>query len=235
MGIIVKSVLGVAAAAVLSMGVANATPSFVNPNFLANTSGDPTGLGYYSFGGGADGFISSGNAGFTGQANNGFYDNGAYPNATGGVGFLQYANSVLTQTVGGFTIGDTYQISVSANARAQTGPVAMEVRVGNTNETIGAPGTVASGFIPPVDPMGTYATPFYTATSASFVALTTSETISFILTATTGVGGDGALLLSNAAITDLTPPVVPTPEPMSIALLSVGIAGIAIARKRKAS
>ena len=148
----------------------------------------------------------------------GYWNNGTLSSGTTVAGFLANPGDSMSQAVSGFTVGDTYQISLLANARSgQTGTPQLDISVS---------GADASGFaLSPVDPTGTAATPFRTELY-SFTAQSSTETITL---AEDAASTGGSVLLSGLRIADLSTPV---PEPLSLALLVTGLASLGLVRRR---
>ena len=217
--------------AIAVVGGAEAAPSFVNPNFVP-TNGSTTGPGYYTFTGGTDGWTTGGTSINTGYAvSSPFFDNGLPQNGANGVGFIQSAGTFLEQSVSGLTIGSSYSVSVLANSSAL---FANYYGAGAALNILADGVLIFSGQIANVNPAGTNTAGFNALTSSTFTALTTSETIRFVLGAALGTangGGDVPVDLTGATFNSVGANAE-VPEPMSIALLTVGIVGGLAARRR---
>ncbi len=206
---------------------ADATPLFTNPNFQSTTSTTTfmysvpiTGWTDVSGGGSATGIAA--------RYAPAVWDNGVAPGSLTNVVFLQNETSSLQQMVGGFTIGDRYQITIAADARAATGQAGLGIEVNGT-EFGGL--SLSPTPVSAVDPSGIYATPWANYTSAVFKATAASNLIQF---QNLGIPGSAAfddvtLDLANARITDVTQGV---PEPGGLALLALGLGGCAFALRR---
>lgn len=223
--------------AVLAAGAAHAVPVIVDPNFSdVDTSMNPKTGSVRTFNSSGYKFnvpgwtanlnsvSTTGATSFDGQSQfnvNAYWNNGALASGMTVAGFLANSGDSMSQAVNGFTIGDTYQISVLANARSgQTGAPVLD---------ISASGSSASSFeLSPVDPTGTAATPFQTKLY-NFTATTSTETITLAENASsTG----GSVLLSSLQVADLTNPTS-VPEPISLALLGAGLASLSLVRRRR--
>ena len=139
------------------------------------------------------GWTATGGAGVNGTdigAGTPFADNGTIPDSTR-VAFIQGAGS-LSQTLGGFNIGDIYWVQGFANAR---GPGATDNPV--ISVTLGADVLLPATLISPVGGVAPY----------HFVNLPwTASSLSAALTITSApsAGGDAALLLDGISITKRT-------------------------------
>lgn len=204
-------------AAALAVGLAStpaaADPIVLNPNFVTNDAS-------------ANQQYNNGNLFFVqnwtpaNYASNSNTDPGQFDNGRAGgnsvVGFLSGASSSLSQVVQGFVAGRTYRISVGADARAQPG-TRPTFTIRADNQQVLAPATLA-----PVDPINTFTTAFTPIQSDTFVAANTFVTISFANTASSP--STASTLLTAVSVSQV-------PEPVSLAILGVGLVGIGIARR----
>lgn len=218
-----------AASYALLAGAAAATPVVVDPNFNQTATATPY---YYGIAGwGAAGLAPSSpayNPSFAGNV--GFDPNNQWNNGTPGngqtkVGFLSNSGSYIFQEISGFTVGDSYSISVLANGRMaspdypQSAPAALTITAGTVSYAL------YSGDITAVDLPSVQDTSFHLLTGLAFTA--NAATIMVRLT-NTGTQ-DSTVLLSGFAITDLG---VAVPEPVSLALFGTGMLGLALVRRR---
>lgn len=217
-----------AASAMLLASAAAAAPVVVDPDFNQTTTAAPWYYGIAAWGAaglpaGSPGYNPSfaGNVGFDvmNQWNNGLPGNGAAK-----VGFLSNHGSYIFQAISGFTVGESYSITVLTNGRVaspnypSSSPAALTITTDATNYDL------YSGVVAPVDPASVQATPFQVVTGLAFTAY--RSTITVYLT-NTGAQ-DSSLLLSGFAINDLG---VGVPEPVSLALAGTGLLGLILVRR----
>ena len=200
----------------LSSAPALADPIVLNPNFTINDTAANN-----SFNGGKPFYVQNWSPG--GYASNtnadpGQFDNGKAPGQAV-VGFLSGVSS-LSQVVQGFIAGRTYRVSVGANARAQP-TVKPTFQISADNVQLYGPTTLAS-----VDPISTFSTAFTTIQSDTFVAANAFVTIKFANVATSDA--NASTLLSAVSLSQVS-------EPVSLAILGVGLLGLGLARRRSSS
>jgi hypothetical protein len=124
----------------------------------------------------------------SGVAANGSGFTYANANAPDGVqvAFLQ-RNATVTQTIGGFTVGKTYQVVVAASQR-------QTYNNGGNPFNINVNGTTIASFDPPEG------VPTYSDYSGTFTAANASETIQFAGTDALAPGADNTVLIDNVRI-----------------------------------
>jgi hypothetical protein len=165
-----------------------AQPVIVNPSFEADAI--PAWPGY----GPITGWTSPTQAGINGSTGP-FHDNGVIPHGEK-VGFLQ-ANASLSQVISGFTVGSTYVLQYSENARNCCSGTA-QLRV-----TINGAEIVPLHNVPPVGG----SSPYREVISQPFLATAASMELAFVKSA---VSGDNTVLLDHVRIVEIPPNAPPT-------------------------
>ena len=204
--------LAAAVAIALASAPAVAAPIVLNPNFTINDTASDN-----AYNGGKPFYVQNWSP--TGYASNSSTDTPQFDNGKPGsqtvVGFLSGLSS-LSQVVQGFITGRTYRVSVGANARAgvSTRPT---FQISADNVQVYAPTLLTA-----VDPAGTFRTAFTAIQSDTFVAANTFVTIKFANAA--GSDANASTLLSAVSLSQV-------PEPVSLAILGIGLLGIGIARR----
>jgi len=205
--------LAAALAAALASAPALAAPIVLNPNFTLDDTAANT-----AYNGGKPFYVQNWSPG--GYASNSNTDTPQFDNGTAGgqtvVGFLSGVSS-LSQVVQGFIAGRTYSVSVGVNARAGV-PTRPTFQISADDAQIYGPTVLAA-----VDPAGTFSTAFTAIQSDTFVAANSFVTIRFANAA--GSDANASTLLSAVSLSQV-------PEPVSLAILGVGLIGIGIARRR---
>jgi len=205
--------LAAAVAIALASAPAVAAPIVLNPNFTINDTAANT-----AYNSGKPFYVQNWSPG--GYASNSNTDPAQFDNGNPGgqtvVGFLSGVSS-LSQVVQGFAAGRTYRISVGADARAgvSTRPT---FQISADNVQVYGPTVLAA-----VDPTSTFSTAFTAIQSDTFVAANTFVTIKFANAA--GSDASASTLLSAVSLSQV-------PEPVSLAILGIGLLGIGLARRR---
>lgn len=200
-----------------------AQPVVVNGDFESEAGSFVVWPGYVDGAGDAgvnpsdiNGWLGTGGRGvnpiLTGEAP--FRDNG---NNASHVAFLQGASSI-SQTVGGFTIGAEYELSLDFNARNccgdfPIGTILLNGEVaGSSLDLFPDPGAI----IPVGEGMDWY--------NATIPFTAPTESIQLEITAAPAAGGDATMLVDNVSFRLV-------PEPSSATLLLLG--GLALVRRRR--
>lgn len=140
-----------------------------------------------------------------------FYDLGGFGNPFGPVG------DGIMQTVA-TVAGTPYTLNFGLSSEDNQGPTTLRVMIGSA----------FSDFT--LTPTGTFLGKGMTTQTINYLATGASTTIQFIEFANAG-GGNNDPLIDGVIFAAAGPTTVP--EPMSVSLLGVGLAGLAFARRRK--
>ncbi|SMF94263.1 PEP-CTERM protein-sorting domain-containing protein [Methylomagnum ishizawai] len=153
------------------------------------------------------------NNGFTGSTNSGFFLGLQSDVGTAGI----------SQTINGLTVGNQYALAfewaaaqLSAASGATTQSISVDFGSDSTNVSTFNASQGFSGWL---------------SVNATFTAASTSQTLSFIATGSSGLGP--LTLIDGISLTDITPPPPSaTPEPGSLALLAIGAVSV-LTRSRR--
>lgn len=209
-------------------GAANAAPIVADPNF-----NQPVHTDYYQYG--IDGWNTTGDAavnpsfaGNTAQDVLNQWNNGLPGNGEPRVGFLSGTGSFIFQAISGFTFGDIYQISLLVNARVLDVRDINSQPAGLSVTTSASTGPLYSGTVLPVDAANVFDTPFRAVTALPFTAMSNTVTVTLTNTGT----ATSSLLVSGFAIQDIGHDAnAMVPEPLGVAVLAIGLAGVAVLRR----
>ena len=159
------------------------------------------------------------------------WDNGVAPDGETQVAFLQNETAALQQTVGGFIVGDKYQIQVIADARAATGPAGLSIGVNGIE--YGAEVLLTNPVVA-VDTYGVYRTPWVTYSSAVFTATATSNVIQLQNLGIPGGSGFGDVTIDLGRATIVEVASVPEPSAWAMLISGFGLVGLLLRQRRLA-
>lgn len=217
------------AIAMLIVGTnAHAANLVTNPDFSGGTFDAPGGFP----GSSAPGWSGTGIVGIAEADLGGNWDNGYVPGGQGTSGFIGYMvggdpGATLFTSVTGLTIGDQYELSFYANARAYdngTTPAPAGDDATLVSASLGGTSVFTNQAVSNVEQQGVFDDPFQLFT-ATIIATGTTETLTF---QNTGSNSNDTVEIADVSLSAI-------PEPATLGLLGSALFGLGMLRRRRAA